>query len=497
MSREEEYVTYQGVTLMKKYVKYQERFDNMPVRDEDVWITGIPKSGTRWASELAWMIVHELDFEGGKRDLVERVPFTELFRLTDNEKDESEMHRDTISYVTKRYDQGPQCVKCHMPWILLPRQIREFEKRPRIIYVVRNPKGVITSSYHFEKLLHGYDFTLEEYADIFMEGKENYHPYWKHVFQFWEKRNEPNVFILRYEEMLKDPAGMIRKIVNFLGKKFTDEQLAILEDHVSFAKMKNNPAVNHEDGIRKVRQKKGLGEAKHNHMRAGKADSFKEEMSPELIKKIDKWTQENTKDSDFKGVTLMKKFVKYQERFHNMPVRDEDVWITGIPKSGVISSSYHYEKLLHGYDFTLEEYADIFMGGKENYHPYWKHILQFWEKRNEPNVFILRYEEMLKDPSGMIRKIVNFLGKEFTDDQLAILEDHVSFAKMKSNPAVNNEDGIRQFRKMKGLGEPKHNHMRAGRADSFKDEMSPELIEKIDKWTQDNTKYSDFIVFHL
>ncbi|CAH2004328.1 unnamed protein product [Acanthoscelides obtectus] len=133
-----------------------------------------------------------------------------------------------------------------------------------------------------------------------MDGKENYHPYWQHVLQFWEKRQEPNVFILRYEEMLKDPPGMIRRIVNFLGKKFTDQQITQLVDHVSFENMKKNKAVNHEDGIRELRQRKGLPEAQHNHMRSGKADGFKAEMSPELIKKVDKWIEENTKNTDFK-----------------------------------------------------------------------------------------------------------------------------------------------------------------------------------------------------
>ncbi|CAH2004327.1 unnamed protein product [Acanthoscelides obtectus] len=300
MSREAEYVTHRGVTLMKQFVKYQDKMDNMPVRDEDVWVTGIPKSGTRWASELVWMIVHDLDFEGAKEDLTIRVPFTELFRLLDNPNHEDLRFRDTIQYVVQKYDKGPATVKCHMPWVLLPKQMRDFEKRPKIIYVIRNPKGVITSSYHFEKLLHGYDFSLEEYANIFMDGKENYHPYWQHVLQFWEKRQEPNVFILRYEEMLKDPPGMIRRIVNFLGKKFTDQQITQLVDHVSFENMKKNKAVNHEDGIRELRQRKGLPEAQHNHMRSGKADGFKAEMSPELIKKVDKWIEENTKNTDFK-----------------------------------------------------------------------------------------------------------------------------------------------------------------------------------------------------
>ena len=43
-----------------------------------------------------------------------------------------------------------------------------------------------------------------------------------------------------------------------------------------------------------------------------------------------------------------------------------------------------------------------------------------------------------------IEKVVNFLGKKLTDQQLAKLTDHLRFDNFEKNPSVNNEDGKKQ-----------------------------------------------------
>nr|CAH7740801.1 unnamed protein product [Callosobruchus chinensis] len=182
---------------------------------------------------------------------------------------------------------------------MLPKEIQEFKKRPKIIYLVRNPKAVVCSMSHFQKMMFGAGHSIEDLVDKFIDGTACYCPYWKHVFQFWEHRNEPNVLILRYEEMVKDTPAMIKRVAEFLGKKLTEDQLAKLAHHVSFDSMKNNKAVNNERMVKKRREILGLERTDENHIRKGKADSYKEEMTAELIEKMDKWIEENTKNTDF------------------------------------------------------------------------------------------------------------------------------------------------------------------------------------------------------
>ncbi|KAJ8968177.1 hypothetical protein NQ314_002436 [Rhamnusium bicolor] len=208
---------------------------------------------------MVWMIVNELDFVKGQEDLAVRCPFLELSAIFD--------HRETIR-TNKDFDpppflvdslkfvknlKSPKCIKTHLPWILLPKQIQENIKKPKIIYVTRNPKDTCISYHNHSKLLEGYTGSFEDFCKLFLAGKREYtffinilRPFWQHIFPFWERRNQPNILFLKYEEMIKDLPAIIRKVAQFLEKDLTDEQVDRLSDHLSFTNMKNNPSVNYE-----------------------------------------------------------------------------------------------------------------------------------------------------------------------------------------------------------------------------------------------------------
>jgi estrone sulfotransferase len=90
---------------------------------------------------------------------------------------------------------------------------------------------------------------------------------------------------------------VIRKTAEFLGKELNEEQVDLLADHLSFAKMKNNPSVNYEAAI-EFNRKFNLTQGNGHFMRSGQVENYKEVMSPELIAEFDRWTQENLTGSD-------------------------------------------------------------------------------------------------------------------------------------------------------------------------------------------------------
>lgn len=63
---------------------------------------------------------------------------------------------------------SPRTIQTHLPWSLLPKQIREGLKKPKIIYVARNPKDICVSFYHHRVLIEGYSGTIDEFVDEFI-----------------------------------------------------------------------------------------------------------------------------------------------------------------------------------------------------------------------------------------------------------------------------------------------------------------------------------------
>uniref|UniRef100_A0A1I8NJC0 Sulfotransferase domain-containing protein n=1 Tax=Musca domestica TaxID=7370 RepID=A0A1I8NJC0_MUSDO len=64
---------------------FQKQLDlvhNAEVFEDDVWVVTLPKCGTTWMQELAWLVMHDYDFETAKNvDLELRSPFIDSSRL--------------------------------------------------------------------------------------------------------------------------------------------------------------------------------------------------------------------------------------------------------------------------------------------------------------------------------------------------------------------------------------------------------------------------------
>ncbi|CAG0920721.1 unnamed protein product, partial [Notodromas monacha] len=76
--------------------------------------------------------------------------------------------------------------------------------------------------------------------------------------------------------------------------------------------------------------------------------------------------------------------------------------------------------------------------------PHWKHVMDHWKLRNDPNLLFLTYEDMKADLLNVIQRISAFLGKKLGPDGEKSLAEHVSFESMKSNEAVAFEKNYAQ-----------------------------------------------------
>ena len=103
--------------------------------------------------------------------------FSALYDLRNKLSQKSEMDLSlSILNSVKNVEQlkRPRFIKTHLPFNMLPKQITANEKRPKIIYVMRNAKDTCVSYYHHCKLLEGYRGNFDQFCKLFLAGKRNY-----------------------------------------------------------------------------------------------------------------------------------------------------------------------------------------------------------------------------------------------------------------------------------------------------------------------------------
>ncbi|XP_059489703.1 luciferin sulfotransferase-like isoform X2 [Neocloeon triangulifer] len=297
------YIRAEGTTLPSYFSNFTIPIKRFAVRKEDTWVFSFPKCGTTWTQEMVWCIANDLDFEAAKVPLQVRFPFLDHTTLFDYEDLLSTRPDvvfpphvlDSIGFLDNL--PSPRYIKTHFPWSLLPTKQFQDEK-PKLIYVARNPKDACVSYYHHSRLLEGYRGTFDEFCELFLGDSLCFAPFWKHVLEFWKRRDEPNFLFVKYEDMKNDLPSVIRKTAEFLGKNLSDAKVEILTEHLSFNSMKNNPAVNYEDVV-EINRKYNLIDKeeieKGAFMRKGSVGDYKGQMSKDMISRFDNWTETNLK----------------------------------------------------------------------------------------------------------------------------------------------------------------------------------------------------------
>lgn len=280
--------------LTDNYKASAARITNLVVYEDDLWIVTAPKCGTTWTQEMMWLLDHNLDYAAAAEvNLIERSIFLEFCAIV------PQIEEDTIAAV-ERMDR-PRHIKSHLPMALLPKQL--WTVRPRIVYCARNPKDMVTSFYHHYCHLHGYPGTKEAFLEAILHDQVMFQPQIPHTLDFWSIRNEPNVLFLHFEEMKRNMAAVLVRASRFLDKSYTKEQLAQLENHLSFDVMKNNNAANHTILLEQMQALNGRDDVKTSSfrfMRKGKIGSHREELTVEYIARLDAYIERQLHGTDFR-----------------------------------------------------------------------------------------------------------------------------------------------------------------------------------------------------
>ena len=194
-----------------------EKAINFQAKSQDIFIATYPKSGTTWMQQ----IVHGLRTDGAMNfgEIAEVVPWLEA--CSDLEQD---MNHTQVAL--------PRAFKTHLNGDQVP-------KGARYIYIMRDPKDVLLSFYHF---FEGFMFqpgsiSIEEFCDTFFVSGTKSGQYWQHIRSWWSYRDNDNALLLTFESLKQDLAGNINKVARFLDIQMNEATMATVLEQSSFAFM--------------------------------------------------------------------------------------------------------------------------------------------------------------------------------------------------------------------------------------------------------------------
>ncbi|XP_032071462.1 amine sulfotransferase-like [Thamnophis elegans] len=254
--------------------------DSFEIRDDDIFVITYPKSGTIWTQNIVSLITYEGHRDGTENiTLIDRAPFLEY----------------NVFHVDLPSRPSPRVICSHLPYYLVPKGLRK--RRAKIIYVFRNPKDVLISSYHFHKVAIQIetpkDFNI--FFEKFLAGKVVCSSWLDHVEGWSAHKGDFNILFLSYEEMKKDLRSSVLKICKFLGRELTEKEVDEVVYKATFDNMKVDSRANYTllpPGI--------LDFSKGNFLRKGTIGDWKNHMTVAQSERFDRVFKERMEKLPFK-----------------------------------------------------------------------------------------------------------------------------------------------------------------------------------------------------
>jgi len=259
--------------------------NHFKVRDNDVIVATVPKSGTTWLKALVFAIVNRGRFDVQSRDHPlfsfnphDLVPFLEYKVYADLNGQLPNLHSLP----------SPRLFATHVPYQSLPESMIDNSSKCKIVYICRNPFDTFVSIWHFIKKIRPLNLgpmSMEEAFDMYCKGQVGYGPYWDHMLRYWEEslRAPQKVMFLKYEDLKEDVHVQVRKLAQFLGYPFSpeEEKDGAVEDITKLCSFQNlkDLEVNKEGNSILYFENKGL-------FRKGEVGDWVNHLSREMVEKL-------------------------------------------------------------------------------------------------------------------------------------------------------------------------------------------------------------------
>jgi hypothetical protein len=193
----------------------------------DVLVCSYFKSGTNWTMQMALQIAWRGRAEFSH--IHDVVPWLEL----------PERFKYAVPVSDALWRAAPtqlRVIKTHLPVGKI-----EYNDAGRYIWVVRDPKDVFVSSYHFIRsiMLGPLMVPLDEWLDLYL-SEDTFTGSWaEHLHSGWQLRDRDNALFLTFEEMKRDSVAAVERIAELMGVALEAEERDAVAALSSYTHMKS------------------------------------------------------------------------------------------------------------------------------------------------------------------------------------------------------------------------------------------------------------------
>lgn len=275
--------------------------DLLKATGRDVYLVAYPKAGVTWMTEVLTAIYSQYAIENPSKaeeyvGAIRAHGFCTSCPLSRRHSTKSGM--STAGYDVNgnavfqdeesHHDKPRRLISLHFPASRMESMIPEAftNKGVKMIYVLRNPKDVAVSYFHFHKM----NDTLptpeswEEFFEDFISGGVRWGSWFDHVTGWWQKylelreRNPNKLLVVTFESLKKNIKEEVARIAAHVGIELSWEGLDEVCHRCTFASMKKDPRRNHSQ----------YDIYKGDFLRKGKVGDWQNQFTTEQSQRFDK-----------------------------------------------------------------------------------------------------------------------------------------------------------------------------------------------------------------
>jgi hypothetical protein len=209
-------------------IKKQNPFAGYVPTARDVFVAVYVKSGTNWTMQIAHQLLNHGKGEFGH--IHEVIPWPDTKHMGPLRGYAVPLEDESA---WRASPEQKRVIKTHLHWEDLP-----YSEDARYICVIRDPKDVFVSSYHFFGTILPLR-SVDLWFKLFCSENMFFGSWAASAAGYWAQRQRPNVLLLSFKSMKRDLPGAVRRMADFLGIQADEEMIQRVIHSSSFEYMKS------------------------------------------------------------------------------------------------------------------------------------------------------------------------------------------------------------------------------------------------------------------